>query len=203
MEVTELIKFFRDTKDLRPPAPDELKKENYQTGLYAWYSDRSLVQKAGIEIPSGPWHINDIILLYVGKADRKSYMRARLRFHACRGRADQSPGICKRLGCLLAAALEIELHQVLGQATQLFWSPRTTLITWVQQHLYFKARPCDCPEDVEPDIISTLRPLLNRDHKPPIDFDKRMASLEKFHTDLARRNPRPFERLRRRPKTQP
>jgi hypothetical protein len=196
MEVDKLIEFFQDTKNVRPPTIEQLKRENYETGLYAWYSDLSLVQKAGIEISPGPWHIDDRILLYVGMiSERKSCMTKRLGFHACRGRADQS-AVCKRFGCLLAGALKISLHQVLGQAKQFFWSPRNTLPTWVLDHLYFKACPCNCGKALEPEIVSTLIPLLNRDYKPLSDFDKLMASLEDFHTDLARRNPRPLEKLK-------
>ena len=84
MEVDKLIEFFQDTKNVRPPTIEQLKRENYETGLYAWYSDLSLVQKAGIEIPPGPWHIYDRILLYVGMiSERKSCMTKRLGFHAC------------------------------------------------------------------------------------------------------------------------
>jgi len=196
MEVNKLIEFFRDSKNARPSTIKQLKMENYETGLYAWYSDLSLVQKAGIEIPQGPWLINDSILLYVGMiSERKSCMTSRLRFHACRGRADQS-AVCMRLGCLLAGTLEISLHQVPGRAKQFFWHQRNTLPNWALGHLYFKACQCYRAKEFEPEIVWTLIPLLNRDYKPLNDFDKVLDRLEDFHTDLARRNPRPPEKLK-------
>jgi hypothetical protein len=196
MEVNELIEFFRDTNNLRPPTSEQLKKESYETGLYAWYSDLSLVQKAEIAIPQGPWSIEDRILLYVGMiSERKSCMSSRLRYHACLRRADQS-AICKRLGCLLAKALEINLHQVHGQAKQFFWSPRETLPIWVRKHLYFKACPCDSAKTFEPVIVSNLTPLLNREYKPLNDFDNHMARLENSYVTLARRNPRSYEKMK-------
>jgi len=54
MDVNELIAFFRDEKNLRRPTTEQLNRENYETGLYAWYSDLRLVQESEIAIPQDP-----------------------------------------------------------------------------------------------------------------------------------------------------
>jgi hypothetical protein len=157
MDQEEIIRFFT-SPDCFIPAT-EGPSVNEQPGVYACYSDLSLLSKSSVPFPErAPWRLHERLLLYVGSVTKRPIGR-RLRFHAGGGRADQSP-FQSRLGCLIAIALGVRLVQ--GQRPNWFrFEPHPTLREWISEHVWFKVAVTDHAAEREQEVIQRLIPPLN------------------------------------------
>jgi SAM-dependent methyltransferase len=135
-------------------------------GVYAWYF-RSLDMVPG----SGCIGCDDFRLLYIGispsappnnlKGPSTQSLRHRLRYHM-QGNAEGST-LRLSLGCLLAERLGIELRRV-GSGNRLTFSTgETQLSQWLEINTRVAWKVCDCPWNLEEQLISAVDLPLNLD----------------------------------------
>lgn len=177
----EFINFFLNTKEIYKPTSSEISKANSTSGVYAWYSDLTLIEGSKPGVPSqGPWRIDNFLLLYIGSVTKRP-IKKRLYYHAGGGRADQSL-VQLRLGCLLSQTLNIRLQK--GNKSGFFdFVPKERLRNWIKNHTHFKWLASEEAEHLEKMLITELKPLLNKSDNESHPFYLPMKNAEKFHLE--------------------
>jgi len=150
-------------------------------GVYAWY-----FRQAPPQVPlEGCIEFDGHRLLYIGITPRRpsthavsrkrSGLRGRIRTHY-RGDADRST-LRRTLGCLLKQDLGIHLAPMGGSHRLDFGEGETALTQWMASNAKVVWMLYDSPWQVEPEIISLIRPPLNLQHNHDHPFHSTLSAI--------------------------
>jgi hypothetical protein len=160
------------------------------SGVYAWYF-REVPPRVPV---TGCIGCGDDTLLYVGispsappqngKSPSKQSLWHRIRYHYS-GNAEGST-LRLTLGCLLADQLGIQLRRV-GSGNRMTFGPgEVKLSEWMAQNAFVTFHVCECPWELEAELLQTVSLPLNLDQNRNHTFHSVLSEARRLAKTRAR-----------------